>query len=369
MHSKNMKLKEYIKLNKDQLDRFQKLNSQYLDFYHHPETCTPKIIINTPVEGLASWEERINDPYVMLQTELDSLRPHIEIEDDRVPSVRVQFGTAQIAAAFGCDMHLSKDNLPAAANSILNKATDVHELKIPDNNAGWYCKLEEWTKIWKENLPQGIHIQHPDIQSPFNSAHLIRGNEIFTDFYEYPDELRILLSKVTTFMINIVLHTKAMISDDKHWFYDWGAYWKGTARISNCSMQMISPEMYREFVQPYDIELFNEIGGGRVHYCGLSAEVINEYFNLPLVYGLDFDSKVHDFFDICQKAPQHISLISTEPFKEDHKVIQELLRGNWPEKRDITIFLETDSIDSGKKLLQELRRSIPKSLLSGKTEL
>ena len=125
-------------------------------------------------------------------------------------------------------------------------------------------------------------------------------------------------------------------------------------------MQMISPEMYREFVQDFDIEFLKEIGGGRVHYCGLSKDVINDFFKLPLVNGLDFDSNVHDFFEVCQKAPQHVSLISTEAFKEDHTVIQELLRGNWPEKRNIIIFAEADSIDSGKKLLKELRRSIPK---------
>ena len=34
-----------------------------------------------------------------------------------------------------------------------------------------------------------------------------------------------------------------MISDDPDWFFDWGALWKGAARISNCSMHMISPAL------------------------------------------------------------------------------------------------------------------------------
>ena len=68
---------------------------------------------------------------------------------------------------------------------------------------GWYGKLAEWTAIWKEHLPEGVHIQHPDIQSAFNSAHLIRGNDILTDFFDHPAELDLLLDKVTDFMLAI----------------------------------------------------------------------------------------------------------------------------------------------------------------------
>lgn len=59
-----------------------------------------------------TWEERLSDPLVMLKAELDTLKPHIEMEDDRVPTVRVQFGTTQVAAAFGCEMFQGPNALP-----------------------------------------------------------------------------------------------------------------------------------------------------------------------------------------------------------------------------------------------------------------
>lgn len=44
----------------------------------------------------------------------------------------------------------------------------------------------EWTEIYLDNLPEGMLIQHPDIQSPFDTAHLVRGDDILLDFYDDP---------------------------------------------------------------------------------------------------------------------------------------------------------------------------------------
>jgi hypothetical protein len=352
-----MNLKDYLRIDDSAQARFEDIYARYRHLHEEPDACSPMVIVNTPVQGIPSWEDRLADPMVMLRAELDALRPHLAIEDDRVPTVRVQFGTAQVAAAFGCKIVVPENNLPAAGSHVLTEATDVHELAVPSLDAGWYGKLAEWTNVWKENLPEGVHIQHPDIQSAFNSAHLIRGNDILTDFYDHPDEVDVLLDKVTDFMIEITQHTKSMISSDPDWFFDWGSMWKGVARISNCSMQMISPELYREHVLPRDTRFFETIGGGRMHYCGITEAVIDEFFKVPSITGLDVDCSRHDFFDICERAPSR--LVLTDAFGSESSVIQRLLRGDWPVKRNIIITVSTTSIEEGKRLLERLRESIP----------
>lgn len=62
-------------------------------------------------------------------------------------------------------------------------------------------KLKEFQDYFLKNKPVDIPIQHPDIQGPINTAHLIRGNDILYDFYDYPEETRMLLKKVTDCMI------------------------------------------------------------------------------------------------------------------------------------------------------------------------
>lgn len=351
-------MKHYLPLDESALAHVEDVYARYRLLYEDPENCRPMIIVNTPVLNQPTWEERLADPMVMLKAELDTIRPHVQIRDDRVPTVRVQFGTAQVAAAFGCRMHVPENNLPAAGDHVLTNAADAQCLAVPALDAGWYGKLAEWTALWKAYLPPGVHIQHPDIQSAFNSAHLIRGNDILTDLYDCPEHVEALLDRVTEFMVAITRHTKAMISDDPHWFFDWGAMWKGAARISNCSMQMISPDQYRRHVLPRDIRFFDAVGGGRMHYCGITGEVIDDFLQVPSITGLDADHMRHDFFALCERAPKHVVLTATGAMGANSKEIRRLLQGDWPAKRNIVIVTSADSIAAGQDLLQRLRASM-----------
>ena len=354
-----MDLRDYLPIDDGQLERFDDMCGRYRMLHDEPERCRPMIIVNTPVADPPTIEERLADPLTMLKAELDGLRPHLQVGDDRVPTVRIQFGTVQVAAAFGCEVYVPPNSLPAAGSHPLERIEDVHALKKPGLDAGWYGKLAEWTALWQEHLPPGIHIQHPDIQSTFNSSHLVRGNDILTDFYDAPEDLGALLDLVTDYMIDITGHTKAMISDDEDWFFDWNAMWKGCARTSNCSMQMIRPEFYRDHVLPRDVRFFDTIGGGRMHYCGITGEVIDEFFAVPSITGLDVDCTHHDFFALCERAPERVVLMPTGAFGAGSPELERLLAGDWPAKRNIVIPASAPSIEEGKALLARLRKSMP----------
>ena len=143
-------LKNYLQLSDYHLRRFEDMYTRYKKLYTDPENCEPMFIINTPIEGQRPWEERLADPMVMLKEELDAIRPHLEIEDDRVPTVRVQFGTAQVAAAFGCEMFIPPNNLPAAGSHVL-KIQDVYIGKAFFGSR-MVCKAKTIYRIFLENL-------------------------------------------------------------------------------------------------------------------------------------------------------------------------------------------------------------------------
>lgn len=349
-------LKNYLQLGDYHLKRFENVYNRYKKLYLDPEICEPMFIINTPIEEQSSWEERLADPRIMLKEELNAIRPHLEIEDDRVPTVRVQFGTAQVAAAFGCEIFIPPNSLPAAGSHVIKDSKDVYKLDKPSLEAGWYGKLKEYTEFYLENLPEGVHIQHPDIQSPFNTAHLIRGNDILLDFYDDPDAVDVLLDKVTDYMIDLTFYLKDMISEDKEWFFDWGALWKGVARISNCSMHLISPELYKKHVLPRDIRFLQTIGGGRIHYCGTSDKVIDEFFKNTAVTGLDYDEQYHDLWSLSERAPKHLTLLCST--NNNSQTMKRLLSGDWPNKQNIIIMTNASSIEEGRELLKNLRQSV-----------
>jgi hypothetical protein len=352
-------LHDYLKVDETILRHLSDVRGRYKKLFESPEDCQPMIIVNIPVD-LPCWEERLSDPMVMLKSELDSLQPHFEISDDRVPTVRVQFGTAQPASAYGCDIYIPPNSLPAAANHVLPRIEDAFELEVPDINAGWYGKLHEWTDKWLDALPEGIEIQHPDIQSAFNTAHLVRGNDIFLDFYDNPEALDAFLSNVTDFMVKITHLLKSKISDDTEYFYDYGAMWKGTARISNCTMQLLPPDFYIEFVKKHDARFFDEIGGGRVHYCGNSREMARSFMELDNVCGCDFIEPYKDGpMDVCREIPA-----DKVPWLlaggRDSEMCQAILNGTFPEKRNIILNVDAPDVESGKALLNDLRQAFQK---------
>ncbi|MEI6070962.1 MAG: uroporphyrinogen decarboxylase family protein [Verrucomicrobiae bacterium] len=342
--------------------RLEGIHARYRELHTNPEHCEPMVVLRMPAPSQPTCGQMLADPLVMLRAKLDGIRRHLAFEDDTAPAVRVEFGTAQIPAAFGCPLHLSELNPPACGGHILQNAEDVATLPMPTVTSGWFGKFEEWVAIWKENMPDWVKWVVPDVQSPFNSAHLIRGNDIFSDFYDAPESVECLLDKVTDYMIEVTHHVRKVMGAEPGWIHDWDCYWKGNARISNCSMQMISPELYRQYVLPRDRRYFDAIGGGRIHYCGKSRAVIEEFFAIPNISGLDVDSTIHDFWDVCEHAPKHLILTPTSGFRENSEELNRLLRGDWPAKRNIVVAVWVESIEpeAGRELVRKLRASIPR---------
>lgn len=352
-----MNIKNILRINDNQLERFENIYARYKQMYTDPDNCTPMIIVDVPVEGLPPFDVMFDDPLAMLAARLEMLRPHLEIGDDRVPTIRVEFGTGQIASAFGCETYVPDNELPCAKAPVINSIDEIYKMKKPSKDAGLYSKLTMFTGIFLENLPEGVHIQHPDIQSPFNNAHLLRGSDLFLDMYDDPDATDTLLGNITDYMIDMIPYLKKMTSDDDEWFFDWGALWKGKARISNCSTTMISPEMYSRYVLPQDMRLMKAIGGGRMHYCGTSGKVIDEFFKNHEIAGLDYDPNLHDMWDLAERTPK--SVILQQTIKFDTKAGQRLLSGDWPRKRNIIIQTNAGSVEEGKYILNKLKYSIP----------
>ncbi|MBN2559040.1 MAG: hypothetical protein JXB33_09835 [Clostridia bacterium] len=337
-----------------QLIGFEETYGKYKRMRLKPADSMPMFVINTPMETY-SWEERLSDPSKMFEDELRAINAHAQVGDDRVPAARVNFGTAQIAAAFGCDIYIPPNNLPCASSHVLHDIRDVDKLGRPGRFAGWYGRLYEFSQFYRENLPKGVEIQLPDTQGPFNNAHLIRGNDIIFDFYDNPDELGYFLDFITDYLIDLIKSLAPLTTNRDGWFFDWGSLWQGAGRISNCTVHLISPVMYREFILERDIRFLESIGGGRIHYCGTYPEVIGSFINMPPVTGFDYDDSLHSLESVCALAPENVPVYCWT--NSTSRTMRNLLDGKWPEKRNIIIGVDAPSIEEGRVLLERLRAS------------
>jgi hypothetical protein len=350
------------RINSAQLERLEALREQYKLLYNEPDACRPMIIVNINNREDVSWEEKLTDPLVMLQSKLREIKDHLDMEDDFLPAVRVDFGTGLIASAFGCQIIVPENNLPAVSSHPLKNIHDIYKIKLPAEDAGMLKKMFEWIETWRENLPQWLPVQIPDIQGPFNNAHLVRGNDILTDFYDDPRAVEHLLDLITDYTISIVNKFNRLFQFEKGWFCDWGGgYWKGSARISNCSTDMISPDFYEKYVLPRDNRLLSSVGGGRMHYCGGHSGVLENFCRNPLVTGLDMDAELHDPWEAAENANEKLVLAFQDYGKPFHG-LERLLKGDWPKKRNIVVYTNVDSVEEGRQLKTRLLDSMPYNL-------
>lgn len=330
----------------------------YRQFYQAPKAARPLVHIHVPLEAqdAPTWEERLGDPAAMLKAVLLQSQSHLLLEDDHLPILRVEFGTGQVAFAFGCGVFMPTNSLPCCAGPVLDDAAAIGSLAEPSLHAGWYEKLEVFTAYFRGHMPDGYVIQIPDIQSPFNNAHLIRGNDILLDFYDQPRDVEHVLSVVSDYTSKLIPHLRSMFEHEPGWFYDAGALWKGAARLSNCSMHMIGNALYQAHVRPFDQQILRSCGGGRIHYCGTAADVIDAMLGMDHLTGLDLDVTIHDLWSICEKMPEDMPFLAASCRGE---TLERLYRGDWPQKRNIIIQVYCKDIEEGREVLAKLRASMP----------
>lgn len=120
-----------------------------------------------------------------------------------------------------------------------------------------------------------------------NVALNIRGSQLLADFYENPalarhllDVVAATLKKITTYVRQRTGSTSVAVNRIV------GAVDPRISLHPNCSVQMISPKMYHEFLLPYERELAGELYPYGVHHCGVDMhKVAKEYAQ---VEGLEF---------------------------------------------------------------------------------
>ena len=117
-------------------------------------------------------------------------------------------------------------------------------------------------------------------QGVLNNAQRLRGQDIFMDMYLAPERTKHLLGCVCTTMIEAAkrLHQKQKKYAKTFAFFT----------VSNCLVNMVNPELYEEFLLPFDQKIaasFDVIG---IHNCAWNANpYLEHYAKIPRVSYLD----------------------------------------------------------------------------------
>ena len=173
---------------------------------------------------------------------------------------------------------------------------------------------KEWGKIHGYLNWQGV----------LNNAFILRGENIFTDFYDKPDLVHHFFSIISDLMIKLAL--KVQKRQRKSGFYI------NHFCVSNCTVNMVSPQIYREFLLPYDKKIaesgFKRFG---MHTCNWNVTpYLEEIIKLTKIGYLDMGimsdmKKVKKMFPEARRAvmysPVRLQETNLGELREDMKKI------------------------------------------------
>lgn len=267
------------------------------DAFMYREVLRIPTIDSTGVKGWQGfpYAEAFDDIEKMLVNELGGVYVGANLRDDRMYTIRANYGVGTVASMFGCAISLTMNNMPwceALSEKALLEALDRG---VPDvTKAGLGPRVIETERFYLEtlakypNLSKAVKVFVCDTQGPFDTAHLVMGHRIYTEMYDNPDLVHRLLDIVTQTYIRFTQVQKELIGESNEWSFHTQQKVRGGIRICEDAPTNISPAGYLEFSKPYNERALTAFGGGWIHYCGKGHQILPHILETPGVYGVNF---------------------------------------------------------------------------------
>jgi uroporphyrinogen-III decarboxylase len=187
-----------------------------------------------------------------------------------------------IPALFGAEIRFEKDAAPQPMPGGMN-AAQIDAFEKPDFRTTWPMnefieQMDALEEIW------GYVVGDMNTDGLLNTAYHFYGQELFIDFYMAPERVRRFLDIIGELIVDVALYLRERT----------GAVSISVNRMvehvdplmffhANCSVQMISPDSYRDMQLAVEQRMAERIQPYGIHHCGNNLhKVAPLYAELPL---------------------------------------------------------------------------------------
>lgn len=262
---------------------------------------------------------------------------HSEVGDDWVPYIWVSWGTGGDTALLtgGEEDVIFYDGYSTFKEPVIKDWKDFDKLKLDLDNF-WIRNLREfWRGVESAYDLDGVTVSPSQFRAPMDFAHELRGNSLFYDFYDHPDEVDALIDFCTDSIIKIYRHLQEEFPILRNApGGTWGTvFGKDTLWLNGDPVDLISNKLGRRFFVPSIEKLIEEIGGVFLHHHSIGykkTKMLSQIENLSL-------------HEIAQdpNGPKVLDFIDDEMIEASHRV---------PIKLDANIF----EVDAMAQLMEKL---------------
>ena len=188
------------------------------------------------------------------------------------------YGASLVAAIYGVPIVYAADNWPNCEHCYLDDdAVDALEPPDLDANPAFQALMDQVDWIaGREGRVEG----YINWQGVLNNAQRLRGETLFMDMMMDPDRAMHLFECVCTTMIDGArrLHDRQRATGVDVRFFT----------VSNCLVNMVSPDQYRDLLLPWDQRIAREFGCIGIHNCAWCADpYMDAYAEVPHLAYID----------------------------------------------------------------------------------
>ena len=225
------------------------------------------------------------------------------------------YGAYPIPHAFGVPLIYREDRWPA-----LDPEHKLSLQKIEKLDADWVLQSPAVEKIFRQmdtiEKQWGTIHGYLNWQGVLNNAFNLRGQEIFFDMYDRPALVRHLFTVISDVMIGLA--RKVQERQRASGFYS------NQLSVSNCVMNMISPDIYSEFVHPFDTMIAESFERFGVHTCNWDiTPYIDVLTKLPNLGYLDM-GMTSDMVRVRETFPRTYRAVLYSPVKLQEESLEQI---------------------------------------------
>ena len=229
--------------------------------------------------------DAIDDIDLMILTELKQISDVISAGGNTALCVRSNYGCSILPSLFGCDLYTMPRRMDSLPTSIplheLSKIKGLLDSGVPDLNSGQGAMVFDTGHRFRElfdryeNIASCVGLYHPDLQGPVDVAELVWGSELYFGFIDEPEIMHQLLDLICETYLEVLRRWFQIAPPTPECAPHWSVMHTGSVMLRNDTLNNLSPEIYDEFVRPYDQKVFDEFDGGAIHFCGRGDHYIS----------------------------------------------------------------------------------------------
>jgi len=251
-----------------------------------------------------NWQERFYVPAKSLFMQLrDMVLPRVCAGCDAVPGVRADLGTINCQTIFGAEWRVTPENRSVITKYVPKEVLAEFELPDDVSSLGVIPRMVEHMQhhldaLRRRGLGDVVGVYHCDQQGPFDIAAMTRGHDIFLDLHEDAGFVHHLMRMCTRLYVSVSKLCKRLAGEEVGGAGNAVGIWMeaGAVRMCGDSDILVGEELYRQFIQPYERQAFEQLGGGWYHYCGgwegtgraEGLHLHEAYAEIPLLAGLNW---------------------------------------------------------------------------------